>query len=168
MLAACASGYTKIDSKLQTDDVPIFKRMFIVLDVESKFFTKEIEAGLQKSLVSSLSSCGIVSTVYVKDPLDIKPEQTYAKKFREFQADSLISIVRTAGHVLVGRGGNEADFDLMLRIYKLNPKVEVWTAKSDVSILTANPFVNNMKTGEKLGLEFFEKMRKDNVICKSF
>jgi PBP1b-binding outer membrane lipoprotein LpoB len=166
IIAGCASSNTKVESRIQVAKVPDFSKMFIAFNVESRFFNKDIASGLQQSLLTSLASCGVVAEVYVKDPLDLKPQQTFIDKMKVFNPDSLLSVVRTGGNVVIGQGGNNAKFDVTLRLYKTNPRQEVWTAKSDVSILTENLFVNDVKSGEKMGLGFFEIMKKDGLICK--
>jgi len=166
-LAACASGGAKVDSRVQSNESLKFKKMLISLNVESRNFTKSLADGMQNSIVSSLAGCGIEAVVYVKDALDINPNKTLADKMRDFQADSMLSIVRTGGQVLISDGGNNANFDVMLRLYKLKPtSSEVWTAKSDVSVLTQNLFVNETKSGERLGIKFFEVMKRDGVVCR--
>ena len=167
ILTACASGNMRSQSRLQTREAVNFKRVFISLNVESRNFNKVISSNLQQSLISSLAQCGVSAKIYVKDPLDIKAEITYAKALMDFQPDATLSIVRTGGQILVNSdgGGTRANFDVMLRLSKISPKVEVWTAQTDVAILTANMFVNDSKTGERLGVKFFELMKKDGVVC---
>jgi hypothetical protein len=166
VLVACASGSAKVDSRLQTTDVPTFKKMFVNINVETRNFNKTVADSLKTTLVSSLATCGIVTSVYVKDPLDINQAQTLKKQYDEFKPDSSLSIVRTAGQVLIGDGGNSGKFDVMLRVHKTNPRTEIWTAKSDVNLLTGNMFTNDTKSGERIAQQFFEIMKKDGVICK--
>lgn len=167
ILTGCASGSIKVDSRLQTSDIPVFKKMFVNINVESRNFNKTVADSLKSTMVSSLATCGILTSVYIKDPLDVKPEQTFKKQYDEFKPDSSLSIVRTSGQVIIGDGGNHGRFDVMLRVHKVNPRAEVWTAKSDVNLLTGNLFTNDAKSGERIGQQFFEIMKRDGVICKN-
>ena len=166
ILIGCASGSAKVDSRVQSSNIPAFKKILVNLNVESRNFNKEIVSGLQTSLASSLATCGITSTIYVKDPLDINPKQTFAQRMNDFKPDAVLVITRTGGQVLIGEGGNRAEFDVMMRLRQTTPSLEVWTAKSDVRVLTQNMFSNDVKSGEKLGIKFFEVMKKDRVICQ--
>lgn len=168
MLAACASGNMRSQSRVQTQEVLSLKKIFISLNVESRNFNKVISSSLQQSLISSLAQCGVSAKIYVKDPLDIKPEMTYTKALMDFQPDATLSIVRTGGQVVISgdTGSARANFDVMLRLSKISPKVEVWTAQTDVAILTGNMFVNDSKTGERIGVKFFELMKKDGIVCR--
>jgi hypothetical protein len=146
--------------------MPSFKKMFVNINVESRNFNKTVAESLKTTLVSSLATCGVVTSVYVKDPLDISPEKTFKKQYDEFRPDSTLSVVRTSGQVVIGEGGNSGRFDVMLLVHKTNPRTEVWTAKSDVNLLTSNLFTNDSKSGEKIAQQFFEIMKKDGVICR--
>jgi hypothetical protein len=55
----------------------------------------------------------------------------------------------------------------MLRLRGVPSNIEHWTAKSEVRVLTANMFTDDKKSGEKIGLEFFNLMKNDGVICKT-
>ena len=70
------------------------------------------------------------------------------------------------GQVIISDGGNNANFDVMMRLSKLAPKSEIWTAKLDVRVLTQNLFTDDVKSGERLGQQFFEAMKKDRVLCR--
>jgi hypothetical protein len=166
ILIGCASGSTKIDSRVQSSSIPSFKKILVHLNVESRNFNKDIVSGLQASLASSLATCGITSSTYVRDPLDINSKQTLAQRMNDFKPDAVLAITRTGGQILIGEGGNQAEFDVMMRLRQTTPLLEVWTAKSDVRVLTQNIFTNDVKSGEKLGVKFFEVMKKDRVICQ--
>lgn len=66
---------------------------------------------------------------------------------------------------MIGDGGNNADFEVMLRLREISPSREVWTARSKVSVLTANLFTDDKKSGEKIGKNFFELMKNSLPIC---
>ncbi len=66
---------------------------------------------------------------------------------------------------MIGEGGNNANFDVMLRYSTVTPRAEFWTAKADIRVLTANLFTNDRKTGEKIGGQLFELMKRDGVVC---
>ncbi len=167
VLIGCASGSAKFESRVQAGSIPLFKRILVNLNIESRNFNKDISAGLQTSLVASLANCGIVATIHVKDPLDLSPNQTLARRMDEFKPEAVLTITRTGGHILIGQGGNQADFDVMMRLRQTKPSVEVWTAKSDVRLLTQNLFTSDVKSGERLGVKFFEVMKIDGVICQN-
>jgi len=165
VLLGCASGSAKFESRVQAGSIPLFNKILVNLNVESRNFNKDISAGLQTSLVASLANCGIVASIHIKDPLDLYPNKTLAQKIDDFKPEAVLTITRTGGQVLIGEGGNQADFDVMLRLRQTRPSIEVWTAKSDVRLLTQNMFSNDVKSGERLGVKFFEVMKKDGVIC---
>ena len=166
ILGGCASGGVKVESRVQSQYINEIKRMLVTINVENRNFNKNIANGMRDSLMAALSNCGIASSVYVKDPLDLYPEQTFSNQAREFKPDAILSIVRTGGQVLITDGGNHSNFDLMMRLSQVSPRAEIWTAKLDVNLLTQNLFTNDNKTGERLGNRFVDAMKKDGVICK--
>jgi hypothetical protein len=103
--------------------------------------------------------------VFSRDPLDLKPRESLNKAMNDFQPDSVLTITRTSGQVVISQGGNNANFDVMLRYSTVIPKAEFWTAKTDVRVLTANLFTNDKKTGEKVGAQFVDLMKNDGVVC---
>ena len=165
-LAGCASGHLKSESRRQTSEVPKIERLFISLNVENRNFNQTLAAGVERALKSSLVDCGVASHFMRRDPLDLKPADSLKKAISAFRPDAILFITRTGGQVLVGQGGNQYSVDLMLRLRGVTPNIEYWTAKSEAQILTANMFIDDGKSGEKLGAKFLELMRADVVICR--
>ncbi len=166
ILSGCANSGVKVDSRVQTSSLPPIKRMLVNINVESRNFNKNLASGMTNSLVKALNQCGVSSSIYIKDPLDLNAEQTFANQSKDFNPDSILTIVRTGGQVIISDGGNNANFDVMMRLSKLAPKSEIWTAKLDVRVLTQNLFTDDVKSGERLGQQFFEAMKKDRVLCR--
>lgn len=168
-LVACASGYHNVNSRVQTSEIPTFQRMLIKLNLNENrnSFNQSLSEGLQKSIISKLATCGIVAITYVDDPLDSKPIETFSKKIKEFQPDSILYIVRKTGFIRSNDGGSLAEFDFNLKLNRLKPtRLEVWTATSQSSILIQNLLTSDTKSGENLGIKLFEIMSKDGVVCR--
>lgn len=166
-LASCASGHLTATTRVQTEHVPKVSKTMILMNVESRHFNKALVSGLQESLTSSFASCGVVVEMHTKDPLDLNPKESMSKAMNAFQPDSVLTILRTGGEVLIGDGGNNASFDVTLRFSTVKPREEFWTAKTDISVLTANLFTNDKKSGQTIGNKLFELMRKDGLVCNA-
>lgn len=167
VLASCASGGVTANSKVQVAQMPRLGKTMILLNLESRNFNPELIAGIKDSLRTSYAACGIVAQAFSRDPLDLTPQETLRKAMSDFQPDSVLSATRTGGQVLIGEGGNNANFDVMLRYSTVSPRAEFWTAKADFRVLTANLFTNDRKTGEKIGGQLFELMKRDGVVCSA-
>jgi hypothetical protein len=165
-LVGCASGHIKSESRVQATEVPRVQRLLINLNIESRNFNQSMVAGVEESLKKLVSQCGISSQFIKYDPLDLRPMETQRNIAKNFRPDAVLNINRTGGQVLRSQGGNQASFDIMLRLRNSASNTEYWTAKSDVQILTANMFIDDRKSGQRLGERFFELMKSDRVICQ--
>ena len=164
ILSACASGSAKIASRVQVTDEISIARLFVYANVKSRYITENVYGGLRDRLKSDFSACGVAVEMLHADPLELDMKKKIDASVARFQADSILSITRTGGQVLIGDGGNSGNFDFKMKINEKKTGREVWTATSDVRLLTANMFTDDRKSGERIASGIVAKLRTDGLL----
>jgi hypothetical protein len=168
LITGCASGAVfKIESRLEPVNLEKFKKMFVVVDVESRTYNSNVSNSMQKQLAKSLSDCGTSTYFFVRNDLDSNPEDKFKKEYAEFNPDSYLKITKTEGEVKLIDGGPQrlGKFTFIARISQTSESPQVWAAKGDVGLLTGGLFDNDKKSGEIIANEFFKKMAADGLVC---
>ena len=164
VVAGCASGRTNIKSRADVDNVAPISRLFILVNMKSKFFSERAYDGFQSALRGGLSNCSVNAEVMHTDPLELDPNKRLAEANARFRPDSMMTIKAAGGSVTTGSGGSSSALIFELKIRELKSNRLTWDAKSQFSYLTGNLFTDDRASGERFATQTITQLRADGVL----
>lgn len=168
-LTACASGHSSLKSSLLGSPAEDVKRILIISNVKGEYFNALMYEGLMARLTTDLSACGIRLGIGHVPTRATNLSEFLTSTLFEYKPDAFLTIVRLDATVDQGYRANvNASWTFALEMASAKTRIGIWSATYTTQVLSGNTFVDDRRSGEKIGSEIASAIKADKAIvgCK--
>ncbi len=168
LAAACASGKSTFNSAVDLKAAPALSRVFVVARMKNTGFNEKVYQGFEKGMRARFADCRVETLSMHIDDMDLDPEKRFEDARAKFRPDAVLVIRQAGGSVILGRGGTNSDLILEMQFFDSRTKKAFWHAKTQLSLLTNNMYVDDGASGEKFATDTVARLKTDGLLhdCK--
>jgi hypothetical protein len=166
----CASGKATFNSSIDPTATPRLTRVFVMSRIKSAGFTEEVYSGFEKGMRAGFADCGVQTETMHVDEMDLDPGKRFEQAVRKFDPDAVLMIRHVSADVVASQHGSlDSDLIIDMQFVAYHENKPFWHAKSQLSIMTKNMYIDDEKSGLRFANATIERLRSDGLLkeCKS-